>query len=335
MYELRILSGLHRGATLPLEDQPHSIGASDEADVVITDDGISSNHAKLSSSESGWILTADEGHVFSEHSNKPQNVVDLAPGVFARLGHVWLTVAEHDAAWVSPPALPGDDDLSSVEEEAQPEFASAHADEKQEASPSVGSRGRHFAMLSLIVGTIVFSAAAAFAITSKSDLADKKAVAAGLKQPLSAEIGDDTLHDTAQGTAQEAAKPKTPAQLRVLFKKRLTEADLLKYFDMDLGDGEWTMQADLGEDDAARFDRLLHNFLKEYQVAFPVHAKIVGAESMLPFKIKQVITGANASIVTEDGQRMFVGEEFRGVRVVAIDDNHLVFAGKRKIEMNW
>jgi len=331
MYELRILSGLHRGATLPLEDQSHSIGASDEADVVITDDGISSSHAKLSSSESGWILTAEEGNVFSEHSNKPQKVVDLAPGIFARLGHVWLTVAEHDATWVSPPPLPGDDDLSSMEEGLQPTDSSVPANERQDATSSMGSRGRHFALVSLIVGTIVFSAAAAFAITSKSDLADKKALAAGLKQPLAAEIGGDGQHDTVPG----AAKPKTPAQLRALFKKRLADADLIKYFDMDLGDGEWTMQADLAEDDAARFDRLLHNFMKEYQIAFPVHAKIVGAESMLPFKIKQVITGANASIVTEDGQRMFVGEEFHGIRVVAIEDNHLVFAGKRKIEMNW
>ena len=94
MYELRILSGLHRGATLPLDDQPHLIGASDDADVVLVDSCISEQHATLSRTDTGWILTAGSGEIFSADSTKPRSFVDLAPGAFARLGDVWLMVVE-------------------------------------------------------------------------------------------------------------------------------------------------------------------------------------------------------------------------------------------------
>jgi type III secretion protein D len=56
---------------------------------------------------------------------------------------------------------------------------------------------------------------------------------------------------------------------------------------------------------------------------------------MLPFKIRQVISGVNASIVTQDGERMYIGDELKGVRLVTIDSSILTFAGKRKIQVKW
>ncbi|MGI4936529.1 MAG: FHA domain-containing protein, partial [Janthinobacterium lividum] len=47
MYELRILNGLHRGATLPLDEQAQTIGQSEDADVVLVDQGIADRHAVL------------------------------------------------------------------------------------------------------------------------------------------------------------------------------------------------------------------------------------------------------------------------------------------------
>jgi type III secretion protein D len=130
-------------------------------------------------------------------------------------------------------------------------------------------------------------------------------------------------------------RPLPPEELRTAFRKRLSDADLLKRFDLTLLDEHWSMQAALDDDEAARFERILTAFVKAHNITFPVNAKIGNAESMLPFKIRQVISGVNASIVTQDGERMYIGDELKGVRLVTIDSSILTFAGKRKIQVKW
>lgn len=95
------------------------------------------------------------------------------------------------------------------------------------------------------------------------------------------------------------------------------------------------MQAALDEEDAERFQRMLKAFMKRYDIHFPVNVKIGSAEAMLPFRIQQVISGNNASIVTDDGRRMYVGDEYRGTKLAAIDGNQLSFTGKRSIDIKW
>jgi type III secretion protein D len=191
---------------------------------------------------------------------------------------------------------------------------------------------------------VVLSAAAAYAMSSKSGSSDMSNVLdpklASLQSVLEKEDKAERKTkpmaiDAKNSGSEKGATALTPEALRKAFRKRLADADLLQQFDLTLDDDSWQMKGDLDEEDARRFDRLLRAFMSDHQISFPVHAKIVSSEGMLPFKISQVISGANPNIVTEEGQRLFIGEEFRGMRLVAIQDNHLTFAGKRKIEMNW
>jgi type III secretion protein D len=115
----------------------------------------------------------------------------------------------------------------------------------------------------------------------------------------------------------------------------MKEADLLQHFDLDLNDTGWSMRAHLDDAEGARFERILKTFVSDNKITFPVSARVGSAESMLPFKIRQVVSGVNAGIVTADGERFYVGDELNGVRLVAVTDNHLTFMGKRKIEVIW
>lgn len=376
MYELRVLSGLHRGATLPLDDNAHVIGASDDADVVLVDPGIEAKHATLTLTESGWLLTALDGSLRAADSNRPQTVIDLAPGDFARLGNIWLTVVEQDARWENPPPEPVDAQLDEeVSDEIsvadlEPEAVMSAVDASGHDSPSEGIaaqalssedavaddadepagngrglmhglRGRRVVYVPLAVATVL-SAAAAYAITSKPETAvSSKKLAEqaqiGLRQKSSGRPADKTIAAAfdavnSDGTAERAL---TGEELRKAFRKRLADADLLKRFDLQLLNEHWTMQAALDDEEAARFERILTAFMKQHNITFPVHAKVGNSESMLPFKIRQVISGSNASVVTQEGDRLYVGEEYRGVRLVAIQGNQLTFAGKRKIEVKW
>ena len=358
MYELRILSGLHRGAALPLDDHPHLIGASDDADVVLVDDCIQAQHATLSRSDNGWMLVSGTGALFTADSNTPQQLIDLMSGDFARLGDVWVMVVDEKAKWVNPPPLPVDElvdldqDGPSVQQEVdiiEPALMANDVavplpvdDIVDNAEPSHPRKNRRFFLIPVAV-LVVVSAAATYAMSFKNG-ADKLPTRLELKLSDSMSMGTPAVKALGSKTGDgkstllvpvKATPALSPDALQSAFRKRLANADLIKRFDITLEDQSWSMQADLNEEETKRFERVLQGFMREHNITFPVNAKIVNAESMLPFKIRQVISGANASVVTQDGERLYVGEEYRGVRVVAIQDNRLTFAGKRKIEMNW
>ncbi|RZI42204.1 hypothetical protein EGT07_13345 [Herbaspirillum sp. HC18] len=353
MFELRVLSGLHRGATLPLDGRPHVIGASEDADVVLVDPGIAEKHATLTLADSGWQLSALGGTLRTADTNRPETSIDLPIGGFARAGDVWLTVVDEDTAWENPPPEPVDppaeiamDPAGEIPEpEAVEQAAQASEEMPQDAEPAVEEEqdqlpskprwlGRR--VVYIPIAATVLSAAAAYAITSRSDtaLSAKKIEALSRnRQGPSGKPGDKTIAAAFDSLNKDgtAERPLTADELRKAFRKKLSDADLLKSIDLTLQDNQWLMQGALDDEEAARFERILAAFTKQHNITFPVHAKVVSLESMLPFKIRQVIFGADASVVTQEGDRLFVGDEYRGVRLVAIDAGQVVFAGKRKI----
>lgn len=365
MFELRILSGLHRGATLPLDERILVIGADDDADVVLVDPGIETRHATLTLNGDGWRLAALDGAVLGAAHNQPCTALDLQPGEAARLGHVWLSVTEAGSAWENPPPEPADSDAdvypdADTASDDDPAYAQAEAelednepyrdsplDDPQTApepepapAPPVVARPappkaarrtgwrRSKAVLVPLVMVTILSACAAYTMNSHGEgdtVADKADARSATK---------------AKGALAAVPAPKPSpkagqAELREAFRARLKEVDLLKRFKLDLKDRDWTMQAFLDDEEAARFERILKAFIQTHDIKFPVNAKVGSAEVMLPFRIREVISGANASLVTQDGQRLYIGDEHRGVRLVAIDGRHLQFDGERKIKVTW
>ena len=354
MFELRILSGMHRGATLPLDQRALNIGADDDADVVLVDPGIAADHATLTPGAEGWTLDARDGELRGSEDNRLRERLELAPGQFARLGHVWLCVAGADAPWQSPPPEPApsaaDEPLDEPVDESSPAMDSMDSlddhepysdsplddpDPEPEPAPAPPPpppppppparpaakpvrRGgwRRSKMVAVPLALAAILSACAYSIS-----AHKSEDKAAAKPPV---------------PLAPAPAPKiSQAQLRELFQGRLKEVDLLKRFNLDLRDNDWTMQAFLDDEEAARFDRILKAFVQTHHIKFPVHAKVGSAEAMLPFRIREVVTGSNASLVTQDGKRLYVGDELRGLRLVGIDGHQLQFDGERRIKVSW
>ncbi|HWW05970.1 FHA domain-containing protein [Collimonas sp.] len=354
MVELRILNGYHRGATLPLHEAILIIGASDDADVVLVDPGVAPRHASLQLTPQGWTLAALDGDLRSADSNAQQQLLHLAAGDFARAGQIWLTVVEQESAWQDPPPMPthapadsadtamadDHDDIYSTTGAAGFDPAAA-GDESNPAAPLTasgnaqkssqrGARKRRFLLIPVVLGTVLF-AAAAYAITAKYPGATPKTASIRSAAALAPEKNQSGMLQT----PGQPEKRLSQEALRQAFRQRLEQVDLLKRFNLKLDDYSWSMQAALDEDEAQRFQRMLAAFMAANQISFPVDVKIGSAEAMLPFKIQQVISGANASIVTQDGNRLYIGDEYRGMRLAAIDGNQLSFTGKRIIEVKW
>jgi type III secretion protein D len=396
MLELRILNGLHRGATLPLDERPLVIGASDDADVVLVDPGIETEHATLTLTAQGWSLSTLDGAVLGADHNRPHATLDLEAGDFARLGHVWMTVVDSESPWENPPPEPADSDVDDAGDVADAGVAGdadsmyeqvddhAHAEAEENepyrdsplddpqhmeteasaigvqtapkaeaAGPAMtqasrprwhlgrlASRRSKMIFVPLALATVV-SACAAYTMTTRTseEAAPKtsnvpsapKLSAMQLPQPKASKSDP-------QMSQPKASKPDpqmSQMELREAFRTRLKEVDLLKRFDLKLRDNAWTMQAALDDEEAIRFERMLTSFIHTHNIKFPVNAKIGNTEAMLPFRVIQVISGSNASVVTQDGNRLYIGDEYRGLRLVAIEGNQLKFEGDRKIKVKW
>lgn len=358
--ELRVLSGLHRGARLPLDELVLLFGANEDADVVLVDPGIAAHHATLQCAHECWTLTADGGPVYGADRCEPQTLRDLEKGSAFRLGETWLVISDASADWQPIPPMPlaadaMTDDLefdrdqhdkagaAEFEENAGAESVPV-AIRVPEAPSNVGSpnvirrylRNWMFAPAGLVTLLTAFAAYAYSAKPSQPHLVNPALPLAELVTPH-----DRNDRHTPAALANEVnvpnphVQPLTPAAMRTAFRKRLKDADLLQHFDLDLNDGNWAMRAHLDDVEIARFERVLKTFMSEHKIRFPISAKVGSAEAMLPFKIQQVVTGSNAGIVTGTGERFYVGDEVAGVRLVAINENHLTFMGKRKIEVVW
>jgi type III secretion protein D len=49
----------------------------------------------------------------------------------------------------------------------------------------------------------------------------------------------------------------------------------------------------------------------------------------------QITTGSRANIVTDDGQRLFVGDEVDHLRLVSITSDQIEFNGRDNIKVSW
>ena len=347
MQELRILNGYHRGATLPLPDQQTRIlGADEDADVVLADPGILGHHASLALAGGGWTLSSLDGNIRRAESNQPTDTLQLAVGDFARVDRIWLTVVDEGAPWGDPPPEPVDmpdmaapvetvDEVDGLAQDAdaerteptlhdglaedEPAVAQAQSDPGLE--PKVSGhrlRGYRMVLIPFFIATAL-TGAAAYALTSHPE--------------------DPTAEARAGETEIKrlAALPRHLSQdeLAAALRKRLAEVDLLYRVMLDFDAREWTIRGALSEDDADRLQRMLRAFSKAYVIDFPINVKIGTPESMLPFRISQVITGNDPSIVTDDGRRLYVGDEYRGMRLAAVAGNQLKFTGKQALNVSW
>lgn len=335
MLELRILNGLHRGATLPLDAQAVHIGAGEAADVVMADHGIEDDHAHLAPHGDGWLLSCSGGAIYAADNSDAQELVELQAGDCARVGYIWLCIDWQDAPWQPPPPLPAPEpqfDARTAADEAPAGTPAATLDAADTPVPPPRPRGqwRRRSAGALVAAVAAMLAATAYALTTRPAL---PAPAAPDVKTLDA---PRPMPKTVAATAAAAVPAGLDAAaLAALFRKRLTDAELINRFDLTLEPNDWSMQAHLDDDESARFERVLNAFIKEHNITFPVRAKAVTAEAMLPFRIGQVISGANAAVVTHDGARLYVGDDYRGVRLVAIAPSRVTFFGKRKIEVIW
>jgi len=81
--------------------------------------------------------------------------------------------------------------------------------------------------------------------------------------------------------------------------------------------------------------RMLSRFGEQFDSALPVISRVRARDEQLPFRIVQIVGGPNGHVVLEEGNRLFVGDEVDGLRLVLIDNSKVVFDGAQRYEVRW
>lgn len=307
LFELRVLNGLHQGAALPLVGEQWLIGADDHHDLALYDPGIAALHCRLNRTEAGWTLEAEQS-LINDNEGHALTATELVAHQTFALGNVWLCLAPADDLWPQLPVV----QAARVEPPPVP------------PAPALTPRARPFkAVGAVVVGLIVGAAASFWGFHQRG--------------------GDTTAHSPRAVTAPPTAPAEKPDarislngrdEIRRRLSTLLSERLLNDVSIEDSTDG-LMLSGSLKEDALPVYQRMLKGFNDRYATSVPVLDKVVALSSGLPFAIAQIISGTNAHLVTADGHRLYVGDQYNGVRLTRIDDQRLEFDGDQHIEMNW
>ncbi|UQY44677.1 FHA domain-containing protein [Mixta hanseatica] len=285
MFELRVLSGLHCGAALPLSGECWQIGASTQADLLLSDESLAGSERWLHRREDSWWLAE------TEQASDGQPVTLEEP--FALAG-VWLCVAQASTPWHEAAALPASAFTP----------AAAVAEEAVASGTPRWMRGVMFALLLLFSFTVV----------------------SWILQPT-----------VAQPTAGESTRPAwgTVEDLRAPLQIMLRERDLANSVKITRQGDRLLLSGTLTKPQITVFNRMMTRFYARYSAAAPVTSAVRPLEKKLPFRIVQIATGSRANIVTDEGDRLFIGDQIGDLRLVSITDDRIEFSGHDPITVKW
>ncbi|MGN7738553.1 FHA domain-containing protein [Pseudomonas sp. 22526] len=306
MYELRVLTGLHRGAALPLTGGEWSIGSSSGADLALYDPGIKDRHCLLQLVDDTWSLARQEGPVIDSEGHKVDAIASLQPGTPFALSGVWLSVVSANTEW------PEDEDEQPQPEETESigQELSARCDEAQLKQVIAQSR-------SLLAPILLLSAAGLFL----------SAVFLGLnpEEPV-----------PPPPTTPSRIQLKDAAAVYKVLERMLKERELQARISIADEKGKIFLKGRFDEDDLLQStERMLLRFEQQYKSPLQVLSDLPEATPLLPFSIIQISNARLPNVLTSDGRRLFLGDEVLGVRLVDISDHQLVFEGDRRIEVSW
>ncbi|MFC3395503.1 FHA domain-containing protein [Brenneria rubrifaciens] len=319
MFELRVLTGLHRGAALPLSGSSWIVGAADDADLVLYDPGIKPYHCQLKMSQSDtketiWTLSAQEGALCDAEGHAITQVDTLPPGTPFAAGHIWLCVVAAETPWQDEDESPSPAEAETETEEEQEEPPAAEMPPADAPVPSPPPPARLplwakgcYLLLSLLLIVMIGSW----------------------------QLQESVAMSPAPEPKDSRRTLNTLPQLDNVLRTLLRERELGNVVKLASSYDRITLTGQLTSEAQKKLERMLLQFHQRYRTALSVDNRTQLKMEQLPFQIVQVTSGPRANVVTSDGRRLFIGDEIDSLRLVNIDDHQIEFSGKQQIKVKW
>lgn len=358
---IEVLSGLNQGDTLKIEGSPIIVGGNDECDLYLAEPNIDSPCVRVENLAGRACIKPIEGAavpVYFGTIGKLDKVVGrqfLDSDHQFCIGGVWLSV--YQANPVKAKASTKNLGVPYKSKQlSDREFTTARL-----AKPKLGKKSLFWDLCK--AGSVVMSSLGICALT----ISVAQGVSQGSEYPTSQAIDQQTIHQQTlqapkhsftqasksfdlQTKSAPASHPQnvinkqhyeasfTSDQLRYLqtvFSNMLVERELPPSIDLEFKDDKFIVKGALVAKKEAVLERMVTRFRNEQGLNADFEISVKPNISALPFEIIQVTSGKYGNIVTESGQRLFVGDTQGGYQLVAIQDHQLVFAGKSRITVSW
>jgi type III secretion protein D len=307
MHELRVLTGLHRGAALPLCGEQWWIGAAEDADLALFDPGIKDRHCQLIKTPQSWMVKALEGPLKDNEGQRCEQLNDLQPGTAFAVGHIWLSIVNAATPWPEDKSEPSQTAGSAPDPDAAPAAEQTDAGQ-QTAEKKPLPFWAKMAYLALILLLVIM-------------------------------LGSWIL-DTSIASPSAPPVPGKPSLISVgrtrqIIASMLLDRGLNKQVSLTSDSHSLTLTGRVTDADAQRLQRMMKTFYRHYDVRLMIHNNVSAVSAQLPFNIVQITSGAHANIVTDRGQRMFIGDEVDQLRLVAINNDSIEFSGRENFRVKW
>lgn len=309
MYELRVLTGLHRGAALPLIGDHWLVGSDEQHDLLLQDPGIARRHCRLTRDGETWRLEAEDGSLLDESGAPCDSLNALATQQTFQLGNVQLSIMPSSAQW---PAVVEPKPAGSAE---QPNASAFTAEPQETPAPSRPATRPALHKRLFIAGIVVTLAGSAWALTTPG--------------PISSE-----------NPSRSALQPREPAALSAKdtaekLQAMLRERELRDTVSVTSTADGIVLKGSLPPEQLALYKRMLERFGQQQKSEVAVLDQVKPFGRKLPFEIVQIASGKRAHVVLADNRRLFLGDEVDGLRLTKIDKNSVEFDGDEHYEVKW
>jgi type III secretion protein D len=124
-------------------------------------------------------------------------------------------------------------------------------------------------------------------------------------------------------------------EARTVLERMLRDAELDTRLQLSESAGAWQLRGAIDDEERLRAGRVIARLHRQVPDAPSVTLRQVSQAELLPFKVDSVMSGPSANVTIGKGRRLYVGDEFGGWKLVAIDAGKVVFQGQRRVEIDW
>jgi type III secretion protein D len=358
---LRILNGLKRGASIPLNEDGLLVGASFLNDIVMLDQGIADQHFEIKQNVSeldgvlnpGFTLGPINGKVTRIDGSIMKDSFILQKNEPFLVGDIWFVLHDKATAW--PEQLPIIQ--SKINKPSEVPRKKSLVKEMLAIHPAILA-GAFSVVCFIFLG---FKNVSYATVSEKSnndseqfnEMTDElselqqefkaRKIAAvngdateikGSKVDSNNLIDTNNLVDKNNLVDSKVVDNNNPANTILALQKMLKDREI-NGVDIKESKGKLILMGEINDQHKDKLARMLERFRYENANSPEVVDKTTALALTLPFEIKAVVSGPYGHVRLNSGQKLLVGDSLSGYKLNSITDRTIVFMGKNKIEVNW
>ena len=332
MRHLRVLNGIKRGAVLPLNIPKITIGSSLENDLVLIDPGINEHHLKIEiinpenisdhkSNNIAYILSPLNESCLNFKGKKQQHSIKIYKDNYFHINNIWMTIHDEDDIW--PEEIPNEIKNNSSE---------------SKWNKFLDKKILFFLILIIPLFFIYFLSGVNNKIDSNENINVINSVDGKLDSDLHElqsrfnlikknEFDNSDLsheNDVDVDIDNEIKKIYRMLTLREIHKIKVSFINDEIQLDGVITEPE--------KDKIIRFVDRYNNISKKDKTLID---KTIIKENELPFKIVSITSGPYSHVSLANGDKIHVGQKYKGFLLKAITPKMILFYGEKEIKINW